>query len=1221
MQYLSIYKETRMKKIGDSSTIRFLLLMLGFILAGHARAQSGSGNHASPSTSYNYVHTMVPTTDQGDQGATREGVIYYDGLGRPVQAVQYRSSGDGTKDIIVPMVYDEHGRQTREYLPFAKVGSGGFSPFSIDIANYTGYYGSTEGIYMYSEKRFEASPLNRVLEQGAPGQDWRTNNVQDTDRTIKFDYGVNSATEVLIWSVDTNDDLQSTGYYTAGKLYKMVTKDENWQPGQTVTEDHTVTEYKNLQGQVVLKRNHNGAAGDHDTYYVYDDYGNLAFVLPPMVEGTTNSSLTTVQLDKLCYQYKYDGLGRLIEKRIPGKGWEYIVYDVLNRPVLTQDAKQSGVEWLFTKYDALGRVAYTGLFTSNVSRASLQTTLDGKTGSDLYEEKVTSGTGHEGSYYTNGDYPSSGIEILTVNYYDNYNFDLSGGANPGIVLGETVNTTETKGLLTGSRVKVLNISLAKWITAVTYYDAKARPIYSYSKNDYLETTDIMETQLDFVGKPLKVRTSHIRSTTTIVTIDNFTYDYVGRLLAQTQCIGDETMGDTCGGVDLPISNITVTTPQMATNSITVTPITTLSPGAHLYIEGVGELIVYNDYDDLGQLKAKKVGGTPGSDYNSAQDLQTVDYTYNVRGWLTAINDITDVTPDKLFNFGLSYNQGPDPLYNGNISRTEWRSDNQDKNLKSYAYSYDPLNRITSAIDDTADNRYSLTNVEYDKNGNIQKLKRNGHTNNGATSFGVMDDLTYSYTGNQLKAVDDDIASSATQGFIDGAELATEYTYDGNGNVLTDANKGIIDIDYNHWDLPILVDFGGGNNIEYIYDARGNKLKKKVTDLTNGNEEADYAGNYVYENSTLKFFTHAEGYVQAEGNGNFSYVYQYKDHLGNVRLSYSDNNNDGSVDSSEIIEEKNYYPFGLIHKGYNININGVQNNYLTYNGKEFDMSLNMNMYDLGARMMDPALGRFMNIDPMADFVNDQSPYVVANNNPIAFIDLYGLGGEKKCGWLCRLVNKILFKSDKLLPDGTLRAKWSRATGWARNDKKPKEEEDSNGCTDCGTKTAINLSGFNFGGAGIGQVKAPDFGPTFANANRENPRFEGKVIDEDTRLTVPAGIVFSGKNGNTLNPKLNINNRTLNAIVKTLKDYSELKLFIYVNRLREANVSVTNEDAAEEERRAGISQRARSIIDFLKGKGIDANRIDWGFDPTREVPRSGSRARANRQRFILINEKDK
>ena len=549
--------------------------------------------------------------------------------------------------------------------------------------------------------------------------------------------------------------------------------------------------------------------------------------------------------------------------------------------------------------------------------------------------------------------------------------------------------------------------------------------------------------------------------------------------------------------------------------------------------------------------------------------------------------------------------------------------------KRYSYSYDPLNRIISAIDDTSDNRYSLTNIEYDKNGNIQKLKRNGHTNNGATSFGVMDDLTYSYTGNQLKAVDDDIASSATQGFVDGAELSTEYTYDANGNVLTDANKGIIDMEYNHYDLPILADFGGGNKIEYIYDALGNKLKKKVTDVVSGNKESDYAGKHVYENGSLKFFSHSEGYVQADGNGDFSYVYQYKDHLGNVRLSYSDNNNDGSVDSSEIIEEKNYYPFGLIQKGYNMNINGIQNNYLTYNGKEFDMSLNMNMYDLGARMMDPALGRFMNIDPMADFVNYQSPYVVADNNPVAFIDLYGLGKNGKCGFFCRLFNRAVYGKNNVFRSGPNkgRRKKGRSRGTSlvyspsgpnSNGSNTDDDDDDNDSETGSTRVNINFSDFTTSIAG---VQGPNFGPTFATAKEEDVRFKGKKIEDNTRLTVPAGIEFGGKNGNKFDTNLNINNKTLNAIVKTLKDYPHVKLFMLINRFKERHSSVTNNEAAEKDRLRGISIRARSIIQFLESKGINPNRINWDVQLIREVPRKNALEMARQQFFTIINEKKK
>ena len=96
----------------------------------------------------------------------------------------------------------------------------------------------------------------------------------------------------------------------------------------------------------------------------------------------------------------------------------------------------------------------------------------------------------------------------------------------------------------------------------------------------------------------------------------------------------------------------------------------------------------------------------------------------------------------------------------------------------------------------------------------------------------------------------------------------------------------------------------------------------------------YAGSYIYENSSLKFVNHAEGYMEPDGGGGYDYVYQYKDHLGNVRLSYSDSNGDGVVDVNEIMSEKHYYPFGLQHRGYNSQIQGTYHPY-GFNGKEGD----------------------------------------------------------------------------------------------------------------------------------------------------------------------------------------------------------------------------------------------------------------------------------------------
>ena len=144
------------------------------------------------------------------------------------------------------------------------------------------------------------------------------------------------------------------------------------------------------------------------------------------------------------------------------------------------------------------------------------------------------------------------------------------------------------------------------------------------------------------------------------------------------------------------------------------------------------------------------------------------------------------------------------------------------------------------------------------------------------------------------------------GFKNRVNQAIEYQYDANGNMTKDDNKGIAAISYNHLNLPTQVTIANtehNGNISYIYDATGVKLKKIVS--TTG-ATTTYAGNYVYENGSLKFFNHPEGYVDTESG--YSYVYQYKDHLGNVRLSYSDSDKNGSVDSSEIIEENNPVDF-------------------------------------------------------------------------------------------------------------------------------------------------------------------------------------------------------------------------------------------------------------------------------------------------------------------------
>jgi RHS repeat-associated protein len=293
------------------------------------------------------------------------------------------------------------------------------------------------------------------------------------------------------------------------------------------------------------------------------------------------------------------------------------------------------------------------------------------------------------------------------------------------------------------------------------------------------------------------------------------------------------------------------------------------------------LLTQNEYNEIGQLVDKKLHST-----NSGTSFkQSVDYRYNIRGWLTSMNDATlannsttnDDTGD-LFGMNLGYNNdlgiGNTALYNGNISGMTWSNSLGLGTVKQngYVYNYDPMNRILGSIfkEKTSDwnapvnGALAETGFDYDLNGNIELLKRNDRRAAGL----IMDDLVYNYgtSGNQLKYVKDN--GDPTAGFVDGnAALTDDYTYDFNGNMTRDLNKGIgttlIDganlIAYNFLNLPETVT-KGGNQVRYIYDATGRKLSQVVT-FGGQQKQTDYVGEFQYENDVLQSIQHEEGRIQ------------------------------------------------------------------------------------------------------------------------------------------------------------------------------------------------------------------------------------------------------------------------------------------------------------------------------------------------------------------------
>ncbi|MEM7110358.1 MAG: putative toxin, partial [Bacteroidota bacterium] len=303
------------------------------------------------------------------------------------------------------------------------------------------------------------------------------------------------------------------------------------------------------------------------------------------------------------------------------------------------------------------------------------------------------------------------------------------------------------------------------------------------------------------------------------------------------------------------------------------------------------------YNELGELIEKNLH----SEDNGSTFSQSTDYRYNIRGWLTRINDsdLSDGEGD-LFGMELAYNEdwsevNNTPSFNGNISAIKWSNELglSDVKQRAYTYGYDPMNRIKQANHHRqlvstwgAVNAFSMNIGSYDLNGNIENLTRYG-------SNGVIDQLTYEYgsAGNQLQAVEDIITE--TEGFVNGhgGSLANpDYVYDQNGNMTVDKNEDITTIEYNHLNKPSQIQKTDGSYLKFIYDANGIKLAQEAYDGSNTLvKKTDYVGDFIYENDELKLIRHEEGrIVQDPTSGSWDYQYDLVDIWSNTRVSFTTN---------------------------------------------------------------------------------------------------------------------------------------------------------------------------------------------------------------------------------------------------------------------------------------------------------------------------------------------
>ena len=284
---------------------------------------------------------------------------------------------------------------------------------------------------------------------------------------------------------------------------------------------------------------------------------------------------------------------------------------------------------------------------------------------------------------------------------------------------------------------------------------------------------------------------------------------------------------------------------------------------------------------------------------------------------------------------------------------------------------------------------------YTADGAITGLQRYGKMNNG--TYGQIDNLDITLNGNQLYSITDKAAPVVYNGAFDFKDNTvqvdgTEYQYDGNGNLVSDANKGIAKIEYDTMNHPRRIQFTNGNVTEFIYTSTGEKLRTihrtavnnisvpigstltLTTASTLSVDSTDYIGNFIFENGKADKYLFNGGYCSFASTGLPIYHYYTQDHLGNNRAVINENG---------ILEQvTHYYPFGGIYGDTGIN-SSLQP--YKYNGKELDRMHGLDWYDYGARSYDPALGRFTTIDPLTEKYYKLNPYAYCGDNPVNAID--------------------------------------------------------------------------------------------------------------------------------------------------------------------------------------------------------------------------------------------
>ncbi len=743
----------------------------------------------------------------------------------------------------------------------------------------------------------------------------------DHEKAIIIEYNLNNTFYPCpYYHLTTNGAsyvINKTGNYPMNELYVIKSVDED---------GNTSFEFINKMGQLVMTQRVNGGKC-YNTCYIYDDNTNLCVVLSPKAVkllGTDGSwNETNVSVQGLCYLYKYDTRNRCVAKKLPGVDWVLNVYDCMDRLVMIQDGNfRKEKKWFYYMYDALDRLIKSNIVinTSNLSRDSIQS---------LYNTWFNNNNvSREVEKPLQGNIFSLYAKLQEIDY-DSYDSLPSSGELAFKPIRDITLSRDNrvKGLMTQEKLYILDDKLGtaspNQVVKAYYYDDKARVIQIATRNKY-KYVSRESYKYDFKGNIIARQEIHETSSTRADSLLlTFNYDHASRVISSTAKLNN----------------------------------------------GILASVEYS-YDDLGQVKTKKYG------YGSNAINQTMQY--NIRGWL-------ERQSSELFETRLRYNvpllAGTRASYSGNISEWEWlhkQKTGQSFQINTYTFSYDSLYRLNETkqyISGNLNNQYVEKSIRYDENGNILTMQR--------TSGGTLvDNLSYTYTGNQLVSLRENVRTSPTGDiYLPGNVLDGTYTYDVNGNLISD-NRKSIKLEYNFLNLLSEVKTASGVlKTRYVYLSDGTKLDVRDSNEANG---FDYLGSLTYRKNSaglqLESFNFGDGMIRIVGTSNNQQeiCYFIKDHLGSVRIVF---------DGNGLVKERNdYYPFGAKHirSDYTLSDNRYE-----FNGKEKQVTGNLDYLDYGVRMYDVGLGRWLGMDKMAESYINITPYNMCGNNPLRYLDANGM----------------------------------------------------------------------------------------------------------------------------------------------------------------------------------------------------------------------------------------